>query len=160
MRTVTTVSMKPYLFVAFLLGSVGLYLLLPPPVAFGESKLAIHTEKGEYRFRVELAVTDEQRRRGLAGRESLSEGRGMLFLFRPARRVAMWMKDTLIPLDILFIRSGEVVGVARSRKPGSLERIASPGPVDAVLELKGGTVERLDIITGSKVTGLPQQLDQ
>lgn len=104
-------------------------------------------------FQIELALTVEEQRRGLMYRQSLPAGQGMLFDYVAERQIDMWMKNTLIPLDMLFIgKDGTIRGIAERAVPYSLEDIASPGPVRAVLEINGGTVDRLHIHTGDKVS--------
>lgn len=121
--------------------------------SFATDSLTVVTGDGErHRFRVELALTAEQRAQGLMFRRQLARDAGMLFVYRPARPVSMWMKNTPIPLDMLFIdREGRVVKVAERAVPGSLQSIDSGGPVKGVLELPGGTAERLGIAPGARV---------
>lgn len=116
-------------------------------------ELAIETRDGEqHLFVVELALTDEQRARGLMFRESLADDAGMLFLYERDRPRSMWMKNTLIPLDMLFIdRRGRVIRIAERTTPLSERSISSGRPARAVLELAGGTAERLGIRVGDRV---------
>ena len=109
--------------------------------------LSIITRDGtEHRFRVEVVRTPEAQARGLMFRESLAADAGMLFVEKRERRQVMWMKNTLIPLDMLFIRkSGSIARIHQRAVPGSVVNISSRGPVLAVLELPGGTVSRLKI---------------
>jgi len=118
-----------------------------------DAPLAIRTADGHVRdFTVEVASSEEQRETGLMDRPSMPLDHGMLFDFGADRAVAMWMKDTLIPLDMLFIdRTGRVAGIAARTVPMSEAIIASPGPVRAVLEINGGTAERLHIAVGDRV---------
>jgi uncharacterized membrane protein (UPF0127 family) len=115
--------------------------------------LAIQTADGKtHRFTVELAATPEERARGLMFRRTLAPDSGMLFDFGRAEPVAMWMKNTLIPLDMLFIAGdGAVVNIAQRTVPGSLTPIPAARPVRFVLELPGGTSSRLGIKPGDKV---------
>ncbi len=102
-------------------------------------------------FRVELADEESERAVGLMHRHKLAEDAGMLFLFERDQTVSMWMKNTYIPLDMLFLsRDGEVVGIAERTVPHSLEVISSPRPVGGVLELNGGTAARLGIKPGDR----------
>ncbi|WP_241911912.1 DUF192 domain-containing protein [Telmatospirillum siberiense] len=131
-----------------------LLLLLPWPAwAADRTHLAIETADGRsLAFSVEVAETPEQQTRGLMNRASLPADAGMLFDFGMDRPVAMWMKNTLIPLDMLFIKvDGTIAGIAERTVPMSLEVIASPGPVRAVLELNGGTSDRLGLKVGDRV---------
>ncbi len=121
-------------------------------VRFGKAVLTIETAKGIHTFRVEVARTPEQWARGLMHRTTLAPDAGMLFLFPKARRVSMWMRDTLIPLDMVFItRSGRVAEVIADTQPLSLHRIAPRTPVPSVLEVRAGTAERLGIRPGDRV---------
>ena len=122
------------------------------PVRFTAGELSVVTGRGSYDFSVELAITPEQREQGLQGRRDLAPGTGMLFDFKSPRPVYMWMKNTFIPLDMLFIDAeGRVANIAERTVPMSLATIASHGPVRAVLELNGGTARRLGIKPGDRV---------
>lgn len=108
---------------------------------------------GQHHFRVELANTPEQRMQGLQGRHALADNGGMLFDFGAPQWVAMWMKDTPLPLDMLFIDgTGRVVAIAERTVPFSLATIAAPAPVRAVLEVAGGSAARLGLNPGDIVT--------
>jgi hypothetical protein len=122
-------------------------------VEFETDRLAIRTPDGTvHEFTVELALTQEQRSRGLMFRQELASDRGMLFLYDRVGEHAMWMANTLIPLDMLFIKpDGEVVHIARRTVPQSRRPISAGERVGAVLELRGGTAQRLDIPEGSTV---------
>lgn len=115
--------------------------------------LAITASGGEtHHFQVELAKSFQDKARGLMHRESLAADAGMLFVYTREQRQDMWMKNTLIPLDMLFIRrDGRILHVHERAVPGSLETISSRGRVLAVLELRGGTVARLGIKVGDRV---------
>jgi uncharacterized protein len=116
-------------------------------------KLAIETADGRtLAFTVEVQHTPEELARGLMNRPSLPADAGMLFDFGSDRPVSMWMKNTLIPLDMVFIdKDGRITGIAQRAVPYSLEVIPSPGPVRAVLEINGGVAEKLGIRTGDRV---------
>ena len=119
----------------------------------------IRGDWGAARFRVEVADTPEQRSRGLMFRESLPSQSGMLFLFEQPAPVSFWMKNTYIPLDIIFIsESGEVQHIHAYAKPGSLAPIRGGEDVLAVLEINGGMAARMGLKIGSEVRhpGLPQ----
>ena len=114
--------------------------------------LEIVSQSGVHVFSVELATTDEERERGLMFRKELPDGRGMLFDFETDRNVAMWMKNTLIPLDMIFIRNdGRISNIAENTEPMSTRIIPSRGAVRAVLEVAGGTAKRLGIQAGDRV---------
>jgi hypothetical protein len=116
------------------------------------SELAVVTEQGRFSFTVEMAVTETQRGRGLQYRKSLAPDAGMLFDFGAPEPAAMWMMNTPIPLDMIFVAGdGRVVNVEARTQPGSLAVIRSAGAVRAVLEVNAGTAERLGIEAGSRV---------
>ena len=99
-----------------------------------------------------LAVTSEQRAQGLMYRQRLPADAGMLFLYPAARPISMWMKNTAIPLDMLFIGDdGRILHIAERTIPGSTATISSMQPARAVLELNGGTAARLKIQVGDRV---------
>jgi uncharacterized membrane protein (UPF0127 family) len=117
------------------------------------STLVINSASGVHRFQVELADTPERRSLGLMHRRSMPANAGMLFDFKSDEPVAMWMRNTIIPLDMLFIaRDGRVVNIAERTVPFSETGIPSKGPVRAVLELNAGTASRLGIKPGDRVT--------
>lgn len=119
---------------------------------FQSSELTVVTASGRYKFRVEIARTPAARRQGLMHRKNMAEDAGMLFDYIKPQAVTMWMKNTMMPLDMLFISAeGVVVNMALDTVPGSLETIPSQGSVLAVLELNGGTVSRLGIRSGDRV---------
>lgn len=133
---------------------LALWLVLISVSAFAESDapLAITTSKGSFNFFIELADTPQSRASGLMHRRELAADAGMLFNFFKTAPVSMWMKDTLIPLDMLFISAeGVIVNIAERTVPGSLTQIDSSGPVRAVLELNGGVCARLGISPGDKI---------
>jgi uncharacterized membrane protein (UPF0127 family) len=114
--------------------------------------LTIDTAKGPQHFAVELALSPDQQEQGLMQRPSLAARGGMLFPFARERRISIWMRDTMIPLDIVFIRKdGIIIHIAKNAVPYSLKKISSGKPVLAVLELKGGISDSLSIAVGNKV---------
>lgn len=115
--------------------------------------LAIITRDGKrHEFQVEMALSPEQQRVGLMFRPSVPAAGGMLFDWGAPRDSAMWMRNTISPLDMLFINAdGTIRRVAEDAVPGSLATIESRGPVRATLELAAGTAKRLDIRVGDKV---------
>ena len=115
--------------------------------------LSITTARGDANFQVELADTDEERRIGLMYRTTLPENGGMLFDFSHEDRAqSMWMKNTLIPLDMAFIaKDGRIVRIAAMTTPRSLASIGSGEPVAAVLEVGGGRLEGLGVKAGDTV---------
>ncbi len=130
-----------------------LWMILPAVCMSAGDILQIEsTVSGAVSFRIEIADTVEARRHGLMYRESLAEDSGMLFDYKIPRRVSFWMKNTRIPLDILFIdATGRIIGIHRSAVPGSTALIHSPGKVRAVLEINAGLSERYAILPGDRV---------
>jgi len=124
----------------------------PDEVAFGTGEVTIETAQGPHVFTVELAQTPPQRARGLMFRRALDAGRGMLFLYPREQQVLMWMKDTYIPLDMLFIDGqGRIARIVENAVPLSTDLIPSGSAVRWVLELAGGTAARLKIREGDSV---------
>lgn len=116
------------------------------------SLLVLVTETGRFPITVEVADTPQTRRQGLQGRRALADNAGMLFDFQTPQRIVMWMKDTTIALDMLFLDDdGRVVAIAKNTVPLSLERIGIEDPVRAVLELRAGVTDRLKVRTGDRV---------
>lgn len=119
---------------------------------FARSALDIRTRAGHHWLNVYLAVTDEQQQRGLMFVRELPADAGMLFPLPQPRPMAMWMKNTYIPLDMLFIdASGRVVCLRERTKPLSEELISCDKPVKAVLEIGGGQAARRGIAVGDTV---------
>lgn len=120
--------------------------------SFAKSELTIETASGPHHFSIEVAQTPQQMAQGLMFRRSLPEDAGMLFEFDHLEPASFWMKNTFIPLDMLFIAAdGTVADIHERAVPQSLQAINSDGPVLAVLELNGGTVARLAIKRGDRV---------
>ena len=117
------------------------------------STVTIETKDGQdYNFNVEMATTGEDQARGLMHRTHMSSDSGMLFLFGDEERRSFWMKDTLIPLDIIFIgRDGIIDHIHHSAKPQDETRITSEKPAFAVLEINGGQAGSLNIVEGDKI---------
>lgn len=114
--------------------------------------LAIVTEEATHAFTVEVANDRDEISFGLMERESMAADAGMLFDFDPPREPSMYMKNTLIPLDMLFIAAdGKIEMIARNTVPGSLRTISPGIPVRAVLELNGGQAAALSIEPGDRV---------
>jgi uncharacterized membrane protein (UPF0127 family) len=129
-----------------------LLLLTGAAEAAETSPLIIDTSKGPQRFTVELATTPAQMELGLMYRQNLAADAGMLFVYPDEETVAFWMKNTLIPLDMLFIGAdGHIRRIAERTVPLSTTPISSVDPIRAVLEINGGTSERLGIKPGDVV---------
>lgn len=137
------------------------FLLLAPAAAWAADlvPLTITTEEGTaHPFEVEVAQTADERAQGLMYRKELGEDRGMLFLFPRRERIAMWMRNTEIPLDMLFISDdGRVTQIHERAVPFSEAIIASRRRVRYVLEVAGGTAERLGLAPGALVTSEAMQ---
>jgi uncharacterized membrane protein (UPF0127 family) len=135
---------------AFLL--FGLLIAAGPARPASLKTLEIVSKTGVHVFSVEIADTEAVREKGLMFRKNLPEGQGMLFDFRSEQDVSFWMKNTYIPLDMIFIRGdGRILRIARDTEPLSTALIPSGGPVRAVLEVIGGTAEKLGIAPGDRV---------
>ena len=114
--------------------------------------LTIETGAGVHAIEVEVARTAEERRVGLMHRTELAPDRGMLFDFGATRQVTMWMKNTLISLDMFFAdEEGRIVTVAQRTTPLSEKRIPSGERVRYVLEMIGGSAERLGVTVGDRL---------
>ncbi|MFO1436551.1 MAG: DUF192 domain-containing protein [Gammaproteobacteria bacterium] len=101
---------------------------------------------------LELASTETQRQRGLMFRRQLSDVDGMVFLYNSPRVAAMWMKNTLIPLDMLFVDvQGRIIYIAEQTEPQSLTPISAGAEVSMVIELAGGNSDRLGLRVGDRV---------
>lgn len=114
----------------------------------------IASKTGVHVFSVEIATTDDERMKGLMFRKELPEGRGMLFDFKQEQDVSMWMRNTYISLDMLFIRrDGTIQRIAENTEPLSEKIISSGGPVFAVIEVIAGTARKMGIEPGDRVAG-------
>ena len=120
---------------------------------FQRDVLVIETaENGCFRFDIHLAISPDQQRRGLMHIRELPEWSGMLFIYRRAGMKSMWMKNTYVPLDIVFARAdGSISSVIADTEPLSLRSLGSTEPVNFVLELNAGTSARLGIGAGSRL---------
>lgn len=137
------------MFVAMLLGLASVTM---PARATEVQPLEIATRSGVKMFSVELAVTDKERETGLMYRKELADGRGMLFDFSPEQQVSMWMKNTFISLDMIFIGAdGRVTRIAENTEPQSTRIISSGGPAKGVLEVIAGTARKYGIAPGDQV---------
>ncbi len=119
---------------------------------FGRSSLTVFTKSGKRTFDVEIASSGPQRAQGLQGRKTLPAGTGMLFDFQNDQIVTMWMKNTYISLDMLFITSSGIVHkIVQGTTPHSLAHITSGEPVRGVLEVRSGTTKMLGIRIGDQI---------
>lgn len=125
---------------------------VPAPLNWEVSTLVLETATGPHAFKVEIADDDAERQRGLMYRTAMALDAGMIFDYGEERAVAMWMKNTVLSLDMAFIRAdGRVAKVVKGAKPYSLDHIASGEPVRAVLELNAGTADRIGLKSGDLV---------
>jgi len=142
--------MRALRWTAFLI--LGLFLAVAPARPAGLETLEIASKTGVHPFAVEIASTEAEREKGLMYRKELPEGRGMLFDFRREQDVGFWMRNTYIPLDMIFIRGdGRILRIAENTEPLSERIIPSDGPVRFVLEVIGGTARKLGIAPGDRV---------
>ena len=118
----------------------------------GLEPLEITTASGQHTFQVEIANNEASREKGLMFRRFMPADRGMLFEFEKNEPVAFWMKNTYIPLDMVFIApDGTVTHIAAKAEPLSEAIVPSGGPCIAVLELNGGVAARIGLAPGDKV---------
>src|SRR5882672_7166041 len=114
--------------------------------------LEIATRSGVQVFSVEMATTEEEKTTGLMYRKELADGKGMLFDFSPEQQVSMWMKNTYISLDMIFIRAdGRILRIAENTQPLSTAIISSGGLAKGVLEVIAGTAQKYGIQPGDRV---------
>jgi len=137
-----------------ILAAFAFFILLVAPVIAceGDTCLSIQTATEIHDFTVEIAENDAERALGLMYRKSLAPDAGMLFDFQADQQVAFWMRNTLIPLDMIFIRAdGTIANVHPEAVPGDLTSIPSDGPVRFVLEIPGGRAAELGIAAGDRL---------
>lgn len=120
--------------------------------AFDANPVIVTSSEGEHAFKVELALTDEERAMGLMYRTELAPDHGMLFMFEDSAPRSFWMRNTYIPLDIIFIRSdGKILNIVREARPRTDTPRQSIGSAIAVLEIAGGRAAELGIKAGDSV---------
>lgn len=146
------IKQKAVLFAAALFAAAIVVLSAARAGAAEFQPLEIATKNGVRVFSVEFVNTDEKRARGLMFRREVPEGQGMLFDFERDQEVSMWMENTYVSLDMLFIRAdGRIMRIAENTEPLSRRIISSGGPVRAVLEVVAGTTRKLGITPGDTV---------
>jgi uncharacterized membrane protein (UPF0127 family) len=135
------------------LQGLGLALIFYFPAwAASAEPLVIHAGGSAYKFEVEIVTTPETRAQGLMYRKSMAANAGMLFLYPDSQPVSFWMKNTLIPLDMLFLKAdGSIAHIAHNAVPLDETPIDSGAAVNAVLEVNGGTAATLGIKEGDRV---------
>ena len=115
-------------------------------------RLTVETASGARNFEVEIADEEPERNRGLMFRREMARGHGMLFDFRPPQPVSFWMRNTHLPLDIIYIGTdGRILNIAENATPYSDENLPSRGVVRGVLEINGGLSRELGIAPGDRV---------
>jgi uncharacterized membrane protein (UPF0127 family) len=114
--------------------------------------IEIASKNGVHAFTVEIATTDQERQVGLMYRKELPEGQGMLFDFGRDQEISMWMKNTYVSLDMIFIRAdGRIQRIAENTEPLSERIVSSGAPVRGVLEVVAGTARKLGLAPGDRV---------
>lgn len=115
--------------------------------------LTVTSAKGKHVFKVEVAATPQQQEKGLMFRTKMGADEGMIFPNNPPRRAAFWMRNTVIPLDIIFVGADHrILNIAANAVPYDETPLPSTGPAAGVLELNGGRAAQLGIKAGDKVT--------
>ena len=140
---------------AFAAARLALVLLLMgvATACSADNRAVFHTRKGDFPFSIEVADTEASRERGLMFRTSLAPDAGMLFDYHQEQQASFWMQNTLIPLDMIFIRpNGTIARVAANTVPLSEAPVGVEEPVTAVLELRGGRAAELGIREGDRVS--------
>ena len=131
---------------------VGFAVASAPAGAASFQPLEIVTKNGVQVFSVEIATTEEEKQTGLMYRKELADGKGMLFDSNPEQEVSMWMKNTYVSLDMIFIRAdGRILRIAENTEPLSTRIVSSQGPARAVLEVVAGTAQKYGIRPGDRV---------
>lgn len=137
---------------AAILVIIGCVATSAPVGAASFQPLEIVTKNGVQVFSVEMATTAEEKETGLMYRKELADGKGMLFDFNPEQEISMWMKNTYVSLDMIFIRAdGRILRIAENTEPLSTKIISSRGPARAVLEVVAGTAQKYGIRPGDRV---------
>lgn len=121
------------------------------PVTFPAVSIIMTTETGSFELLLELAVTPNQQTRGLMFRENLPDNYGMLFMFEESQKRSFWMRNTLSPLDIVFITEDGTIDSVKQGIPLNETSIQSNGPVKFVLEVREGLAKEYGLYSGSKV---------
>lgn len=122
------------------------------PQALPLEALSVETSDGTFAFQVQIAATLEQKQTGLMFRTEMPAGEGMLFTYKYPTNPGFWMRNTYIPLDIIFVRAdGTIANIAHNTAPMSLDTVSSVGYVTGVLEINGGLAQELGIEPGDKI---------
>lgn len=127
-------------------------VLASPAFSMRRENMTLHTARGPQVVSVEITETVEEKAKGLMFRTKLADNEGMLFAYDRPQEITMWMRNTLIPLDMVFVRpNGVVHRIEAWTRPLSEAIIASQGDVTACLELAGGAAERLGLRPGDRI---------
>lgn len=127
-------------------------LITPVDARMREDRIWLLTRGGETAIDAEVAESPAEQELGLMFRTSLADNRGMIFYYGAPREISMWMHNTYIPLDMVFIRAdGTILRIERRAEPLSDRIISSQGDAVAVLELAGGAAERIGLVAGDRV---------
>src|SRR5690606_33558596 len=125
---------------------------LPLAACSDEGKLVLHSSTGDYSFNVEVVDTPESRAKGLMFVQELADDAGMLFDFKEERPVSFWMRNTFIPLDMIFVGAdGVVKNIHVNARPHDVTGIPSEGPVQFVLEIPGGRSVEIGLKAGDRM---------
>jgi uncharacterized membrane protein (UPF0127 family) len=139
-------------FVAVRLAAFALATVLLAACSSAESRLVLHTAKGDFAFNVEIADDDAERAKGLMFRDHLAPDAGMLFDYGREQLAAFWMQNTLIPLDMVFVgEDGTVKTIHVNARPMDTTSIPSEVPVRFVLEIPGGRSQEIGLAVGDKM---------
>ncbi len=131
---------------------IAVFLLTVVAACADENKATLVTANGSFVFNIELADTNEERAQGLMFRQSLADDAGMLFDFGEEREVAFWMRNTFIPLDMIFIAAdGEIKSIHENARPQDPTSIPSGFPVRFVLEIPGGRSREIGLVVGDRL---------
>jgi uncharacterized membrane protein (UPF0127 family) len=122
-------------------------MLLPTDPA----PLVVETKTGKKSFTIEIADSEDERERGLMFRETMDDGHGMLFVFEATQRLAFWMKNTPLALDLIFIGQDGTINFIGQGEPMSETAVGPPDPNRFVLELKAGIAEKAGIESGDRI---------
>ncbi len=132
------------------------FLAATPAAALSTGTMTLTTETGSYPFTVEVTETEAERAKGLMFRRDLAPDQGMVFLYQEPQPLTMWMKNTYLSLDMVFIAPDWTVNrIAERTEPFSLDTIPSNGPAIGVLEVKAGTAKRIGLKVGDPVSFKP-----
>ncbi len=125
----------------------------PPQTGLPTEQVAINTQTGPKRFKVQIAADEQAREKGLMFVRQMADDEGMIFDFKTPQDTAFWMHNTYIPLDLIFVQAdGRILRIARSAPTCSDTPIASGGPVRTVIEINAGLADRLGLREGDYVT--------